>query len=499
MSTATGLLFLDLSSTSLTPDERELLASRRFAGLTVFARNVQDRFQLADYLSEVRELAGDDFIVATDQEGGRVLRVLDLPYPPAAMALGAADDAELTREVARATARGLRSTGINVDFAPVADLNVNPLNPVIADRAFGTDPEAVSRHVSAFVTGLQDEGVAATVKHFPGHGDTSLDSHLALPKLERSAEELRTLELRPFAAALASGAAAVMTAHIVFSQLDSRLPATLSPVVLRELLRDGLGFAGVVFSDALDMKAIADHYSPVEANLLALQAGVDAPLNIGPVTHHLLIADGLEQALREGRLDPELLASARARLQHLAQRFPARPADPESAWQPGDEQLLDGAAARGLVKEGELPLLAAGEPVTIVSAEPRLLQSATQQLVDPAGELAALLRSEGFQVELVTYPAGEPAAAHLGTALDRPGSLLFISPVYSRLEPAEQRFAAELAAARAGRYVSVLPGNPYHSRVLPGPALFSFGFRPASLRAIARALQGAPVTGSHPY
>src|SRR5690625_3490977 len=182
MSTTTGLLFLDLSSTSLTPDERELLASRRFAGLTVFARNVQDRFQLADYLSEVRELAGDDFIVATDQEGGRVLRVLDLPYPPAAMALGAADDAELTREVARATARGLRSTGINVDFAPVADLNVNPLNPVIADRAFGTDPEAVSRHVSAFVTGLQEEGVAATVKHFPGHGDTSLDSHLALDR-----------------------------------------------------------------------------------------------------------------------------------------------------------------------------------------------------------------------------------------------------------------------------------------------------------------------------
>lgn len=495
----TRLLFLDLSSTSLTADERELLQSRRFAGLCIFARNVRDRFQLADYLSEVRQLAGPGFLVAVDQEGGAVLRLLDVPTPPAAMALGAADDLELTTAVARAAARGLRASGINIDFAPVADINVNPRNPVIAERAFGADPELVSRHSVAFLSGLQLEGVAATVKHFPGHGDTALDSHLALPVLQRSAAELTSLELKPFAAAVSAGVAAVMTAHIVFPQLDASLPATLSPVVISRLLRGQLGFDGVVFSDALDMKAIAAHHSPVSANVLALQAGVDAPLNIGDVRHHLDIADGVDQALRDGLLDPQALQRSRARLDALARRFPALKPDPAASWQPGDVELLAAAAARGLVKRGQLPQLDRGQPVTLVSQERSLAREATQQLVDPGREFAGLLQRKGYDVQLHTYTAVDLEPASLLEQLQRAsGPVVFVSSGRAPLYDAEVSLAAELAGRYPGRFLHLALWNPYHADRLPEPALLTFGFREASLRAALAALQGAAVSGTDP-
>ncbi len=494
-----NLQFVDLSGTRLSADEREMLASRRFAGLCIFGRNVSDRFQLAELLAEVRELAGADFLVSVDQEGGAVLRVLDIPYPPAAMALGAADDLQLTRKVGRAAARGLRSLGININFAPVADVNVNPANPVIAERAFSADPGQVGRQVVAFLEGLQEEGVAATVKHFPGHGDTSLDSHLALPSLDRTVGELTALELRPFAAAVAAGVAAVMTAHIVFPQLDPELPATLSPVIVRTLLREQLGFDGAVFSDALDMKAVADHHSSTEANILALQAGVDAPLNIGDVRHHLHIADGIEAALRDGQLDPAALASARRRLDAVAARFPAAPACPAEAWQPGDEQLLADAASRGLVKYGQLPRLNRSEAVTVVTPARSQIQGATQQLVSPGREFTELLTAEGYNATLVTYTASELNPAAVLSEL-RPGSqLLFVSSGRAQLLPEEISLVTELARRAEGSFVHLALWSPFHAQRLPQPALLTFGFRPASLRAALAALEGAPVTGTLPF
>ena len=240
------LLMTDLSTTELTPDERAFLSEYQPGGVCLFSRNIRDRFQAADYVAELLELCGPDLLVATDQEGGGVVRLLDVPYPPSAMALGAADDPNLTREVAAADGRGgLKAVGINVDFAPVADVNNNPRNPVIAERAFGAEAAQVARHVVAFVQGLQAEGVAATVKHFPGHGDTEVDSHLALPQLDvGTRRDWAGLELVPFKAALAAGTAALMSAHIVLPHLDD-CPATLSRPILTDLLRDTLGFDGV--------------------------------------------------------------------------------------------------------------------------------------------------------------------------------------------------------------------------------------------------------------
>src|SRR5690606_21623108 len=235
-------VMIDLSATHVTPAERDLLAERRVAGVCLFGRNVVDRFQVSDYVAELRSLAGSDLIVAIDQEGGGVLRLRDVPFPPAAMSLGSADDELLTERVAAATGRGLRSVGVNLDFAPVADVNSNPDNPVIADRSFGSDPDLVSRHVTAFVRGLQGEGVAATLKHFPGHGDTDVDSHLALPTLRHAADHLEAVDLPPFRAGIAAGVPAIMSAHILMPEIDAQLPATLSRQAMHGLLRTTMGF-----------------------------------------------------------------------------------------------------------------------------------------------------------------------------------------------------------------------------------------------------------------
>lgn len=490
------VLFLDLSSTSLTPDERELLASRRFAGLTLFARNVADRFQLADYLAEVRSLAGEDFIVAVDQEGGRVLRVLDVPFPPSAMALGAAADPELTMQVAAATGQALLKLGINVNFAPVADVNVNPLNPVIAERSFGADPVAVSEQVVAFVRGLQEAGVAATVKHFPGHGDTSVDSHLTLPTLERSLADLERLELPPFRAAVAAGVAAVMTAHIVFTQLDPNLPATLSPVVLPRLLRQDLAFDGVVFTDALDMLAIADSFTPTEANLLALQAGADGPLNIGPVSHHLKIADGVDAALRSGRLDAELISGAERRLKHLAGRFPAGAPAPEAVWREGDRELLAEAARRSLVLLGQLPPLDPGVPLTVLNRSGSQVQSAAQTYMNPGDDLVEQLRQGGFTVRHVVYELDGLDVNDTLAQVPHGGLAVFASSL--RVTEPEVALVRELADRHQGRFLHLSLLNPYNALDLPQPALASFGYRTAQLKAMTDALRGTPVTGVLP-
>ncbi len=498
------LLFIDLKGTRLSADERELLASRRFGGMCLFGYNIVDRYQLADYVAEVRSLAGDDFVVAVDQEGGGVLRLFDVPYPPPAMALGSADDVQLTREVAAACARGLRSVGINLNFAPVADVNVNPLNPVIADRSFGSDPRAVARHVAAFIEGLQSEGVAATAKHFPGHGDVSVDSHLALPVLNRSLEELGELELPPFRAAADAGVAAMMTAHILFPTIDRDLPATLSNTVIRRILRGQLGYEGVVISDALDMKAITDHHAPPEANVLALLAGVDVPLNIGTVAHHAANAAGVDKALAEGRLNSAEVTRSLERLAALATQYPGRPPTPAEAFRSGDVELLDRAAARGLVSVGRLPRLEPGAALTVVTASGVWRNSAEQERVSPGPDLIEELKRRGFDVTAVvfeperltegTYTKGLVEQITGGLRTAEPNHLLvYASSRRTPLTQAEVAFAERVAAAKPERFVHAALWNPYHAELLPKPALISFGFRPASLRAlVSQLLSGEP-------
>ena len=489
------LLMIDLSGPQLTPDERAFLAEHPVGGVCLFARNIEDRFQVAELTAELRALCGDALLIATDQEGGGVVRSLDVPYPPSAMALGAADDPALTEKVGAATARGLRAQGINLNFAPVADVNSNPRNPVIADRSFGEDPTKVARHVAAFVGGLQGEGVGACVKHFPGHGDTDTDSHLGLPVLDADLERLERLEFRPFRAALAAGVAGVMSAHIVLPQFDAHRSATLSKAALTGLLREHLGFDGVIFTDALNMRAIADRTTPTEAVLGAFAAGADMPVHIGPLSEHREIVQGLRRALDEGRLEPNALTASLERVSKLARCYPAQP-DPDAAWAEGDAALSQEAAGRGLIRIGELNT---SLPLTLVAAAQVRASAASQTTVSPAETLRDVLAQSGLPAELLSYTRATliEARALLPRIAGASGTVLFVSTARTRMGEEERDFA-QAVARTAPSFLHLALWNPYHVNDLPAPALVTFGFRETSLRAAAAALAGAAVTGTPP-
>jgi len=260
------------------PDEvQRWLAAQTVAGLILFKRNIEDLDQAASLIASCHGVsnASVPILVSVDQEGGRVARFREpvLQLPPM-RALASADDPNLTRNAGAVLGQQLRAIGINLNFAPVLDVDTNPLNPVIGDRAFGSTASSVIEHALAFARGLHEGGVLSCGKHFPGHGDTDLDSHLALPSLRHDRSRLDDLELRPFRAAVGR-LPSLMTAHVLFEQLDSDLPATMSRLVVTELLRREMGFDGAVFSDDLEMKAVSDRYSIEEAGVLAIEAGCD--------------------------------------------------------------------------------------------------------------------------------------------------------------------------------------------------------------------------------
>ncbi|MCB9682028.1 MAG: beta-N-acetylhexosaminidase [Alphaproteobacteria bacterium] len=272
-------LVIGLPHPHVDDDLRALVKEIGPAGFILFRRNVEEPAQVRELVRELKSLVDPHHpaLVSIDQEGGRVQRVRApaTEWPPM-RTVGRAGDH--TAAVATALATELAAMGIDLDYAPVADVDSNPDNPVIGDRAFSHDPAEVARHVTTFVQAMQARGVIACAKHFPGHGDTRLDSHTHLPVVEEEIPRLRTRELVPFEAAVRAGVGAVMTAHVVFPAWDEDLPATLSPRILPTELRGRLGFGGVVFSDDLEMKAVADRWDVPTIVRLATQATVDVLL-----------------------------------------------------------------------------------------------------------------------------------------------------------------------------------------------------------------------------
>ncbi|MBX2800055.1 MAG: beta-N-acetylhexosaminidase [Myxococcales bacterium] len=269
-------LLLGFDGLAVDEDLRRLVAEIRPAGFLLFGRNLDGLEQVSQLTEELASLVNPHHpaLLAVDQEGGRVSH---LPAPATAFPSmrTVAKAHGTTARVAAAIAREVRACGFNLNFAPVADVDSNPDNPVIGDRSFGSRPEAVAEHVATFVHAHQAEHVIACAKHFPGHGDTDVDSHLALPLVARSESSLRAVELVPFRAAVDAGVGAVMTAHVVLTAFDPELPATLSPRVLPRVLRQELSYDGVVFSDDLTMRAIADHWSIEEQAARTTEATVD--------------------------------------------------------------------------------------------------------------------------------------------------------------------------------------------------------------------------------
>ena len=264
---------------------RTLAREFDLGGVTFFGRlgNIESPEQVAGLAFDVRNLGIErPAWVGIDQEGGRVAR-LRSPFTewPAMAALGKSDDPVLARKFALALATELAAVGISLDYAPVLDIHTNPKNPVIGDRALGEKPEVVAKLGRVIIEELQRAGVAACGKHFPGHGDTATDSHVELPIVEHPPDRLRAVEFVPFKTAIEAGVAFIMTAHVLVTSIDDERPATLSKKIVQAILREELGFKGVIVSDDLEMKAIVNSYTPGEAAVAAIGAGCDAILMCG--------------------------------------------------------------------------------------------------------------------------------------------------------------------------------------------------------------------------
>jgi beta-N-acetylhexosaminidase len=297
-------------------------------GIILFARNVESPEQVAEVARQAQSLAKElPLWVSVDQEGGRVAR-LRSPFTvwPPMSTLGRSGDERLAARFARSLAAELKAVGINLDYTPVLDILTNPKNPAIGDRALAERPEEVARLGTAIIEALQGEGIAACGKHFPGHGDTSSDSHFELPLIEHSPDRLDAVELVPFAAAIRAGVACIMTAHILAPALDEQNPGTLSPAIVEGLLKTKLGFGGAVMTDDIEMKAISARYTTAQATVRAIAAGCDVVLMCGASQEPQFEAlEAVVHAVEDGAIPLRRAEDALDRHRRVKERFLAAP------------------------------------------------------------------------------------------------------------------------------------------------------------------------------
>jgi beta-N-acetylhexosaminidase len=322
------LALLGFDGPAIPDDLRRIAREFDLGGIVLFARNVESPDQVAELSREAQSLASElPLWVSVDQEGGRVAR-LKRPFTewPPMITLGRAGDEALAARFARALTEELRAVGISLDFTPVLDVLTNPKNPVIGDRALAERAEDVARLGTVIIRTLQDGGLAACGKHFPGHGDTSTDSHHELPVLEHPPDRLEAIEFVPFKAAIEANVAGIMTAHLLIPALDDENPATLSPAIVDGLLKKKLGYRGVVFTDDLTMKAISGSHGYAEAMIRAIGAGCDVGLMCGPGAEAQAAAfEAVIHAVEEGRLPQKRVDDALAVHRRAKERFLAPP------------------------------------------------------------------------------------------------------------------------------------------------------------------------------
>ncbi|MGW6782549.1 glycoside hydrolase family 3 protein [Streptomyces sp. NPDC054987] len=494
----------------------ELVSRYHLGGIVYFAwaHNTRAPHQIATLSAGLQHAALTSgaripLLLSTDQEHGAVARIgKPATLFPGAMALGAAGSAADARLAARVAGSELAAMGIRQDYAPVADVNVNPANPVIGVRSFGSDPRAVAELVAAQVRGYQGAGVAATAKHFPGHGDTETDSHVGLPVMRHTRAEWEELDEPPFRAAVRAGVDAIMTAHIVFPALDpSGDPATLSRPIVTGILRERLGFRGVVVTDALDMAGVRQKYGDDRVPVLALLAGCDQLLNPPdlPLAHRSVLAAVESGELAEDRIDESVLRI----LELKSRRGLFGGTNPSAASVDAVVGVREHLDAADRIAGATTTLLA--NPAALVpfdaGAAPRLLVTGTDP-VSPSGTtgpptvvLARELTALGCRAEAV--PPVRAAAAAAGHA-----AVLVCTYNVPEGDGPQRTLVADLVATGVP-VVLVALRNPYDPARLPACAaeLATYSWGDAEMRAAARVLTAAarprgrlpvPVPGRYP-
>ncbi|MEU6371815.1 glycoside hydrolase family 3 N-terminal domain-containing protein [Streptomyces sp. NPDC046909] len=466
-------LVAGFDGTTAFPDTLKRLVDRGLGGVILFTRNVRDAEQVRELTDALRAIR-PDLLVAIDNEGGGIGHLVGAGAPevPGSYALGVADDPNLTARCADALAGHLATLGISVSYAPVADLQHLPSNPIVRTRSFGADPEAAGRHLRAWITATEARGIASCAKHFPGHGGTDTDSHHGIAVDPRPVDALRA-DLEPFRAAVDAGVPMLMSAHVVFPALDANRPATLSRRILGDLLRHDLGFDGVLVSDALEMKAIADEYGEAAGARIALAAGADQVIVAVPdLEVTLACRDAVLDALGTGILPEERVWEAAERVRRLAERY-AAPATAVAAWDAGAGL----EAARRAVRGQGVPSPVRGAHVVDLFPHPHpALNWGGEDLLT---EVRAL-----DPTAVGTAVAGEPEYADaLVDGILRSARPLVVATSDAGLHPWQARLRDALLARRPDA-IRVDTGLP------EGGALCSYGRGRVNLRAVAEVLTG---------
>ncbi|UOB12754.1 glycoside hydrolase family 3 protein [Streptomyces sp. HP-A2021] len=485
----------------------ELVAKYRVGGIIYFAwaHNTREPHQIADLSNGIQRASlelprGLPVIVSTDQEHGIVARVgRPATLFPGAMAVGAGGSRSDARTLGRIAGRELRAMGIRQDYSPVADVNVNPANPVIGVRSFGADPRAVAALVAAEVAGYQGSGVAATAKHFPGHGDTNVDSHTGFPTITHSRELWEKLDAPPFRAAIAAGIDSIMTAHLMVPALDdSGDPATLSRPILTGILRERLGYDGVVVTDSLGMEGVRTKYGDDRVPVLALKAGVDQLLNPPDLdlAWHAVLDAVRGGELTEARLDESVLRILRLKTKLGLFRAPyvSQGGVDRTVGTRAHLAAADRIAERTttlLVNEGRLlPLSRRRYPkLLVVGADPASPSGTTGP---PTGVLAAALTGLGFTATALstgTSPSAATIARAVAAARDADA---VVAATYNVTAGSGQKTLVDQLVATGKPVVAVAIRNPYDVAQLPSvPAcLAAYSWTDVELRAAARVIAG---------
>ena len=469
------LIMIRFPGTELDAATAAFLRENRVRGVCLFRGNMTNQEQLARLTAELRAVMGPHALIALDQEGGAVVRSTWVPAPPAAMGLGAANDIALARDIGAAVARAVKAMGFNWNFAPVLDLNNNPHNPVIAERSFGAEPQRATELALAWMEGSTSEGVACCVKHFPGHGDTHVDSHRDLPTVDKALQELEAFEFKPFRMA-GNRAPAIMTAHIIYPALDAEFPATMSRRILHDLLRTEWDYRGVIITDGMDMHAIAGRYGAGPAAVRALLAGADMVMALGtPETQAETIAS-IAAAIESGELPMAEVNDRLARLDGLAEAYPCqgRPYMEDAA----DRLVMAHGWRRSLTARGKPQRPPAGAKVRLVVRQDVVSDGVSEAGV-PAAVVATML-GRLYDVDMVTFADAETFD---WSALPNDGRFVFLAST-SRLRygpNAQSTWKPDLHLAL---------WNPYQALDFDAPALITYGFAAPALDAVEAWLDG---------
>lgn len=469
-------IMIRIPGTRLDDEMAQFLRSRHIRAVCLFRQNLVDAAQTRQLTADLRAVMGPEALIAIDQEGGAVVRATWLPEPPSAMALGAAGDPTQCRAVGAAVARGIRALGFNWNFAPVLDLNNNPDNPVIAERSFGADPERAAALALAWMEGSLAEGVACCVKHFPGHGDTHVDSHRDLPTVAKSRAELEALELQPFRAAVSRQAPALMSAHIVYPALDPDNPATLSRATLTGILREQWHYPGVVITDGMDMHAIAGRYGTGAAAVRALAAGADMVMALGNRATQQETLDALAEAIESGSIDGAAIELGLQRVRRLTQLYPCCGGSYDS--EPADRALMAQAWQRGLTAIGAPRPPRPGSRVRLVMRADVVSDGVSEAGI-PAAQVRAMLATL-YDVETSLFD--DPDAFGWASLPADGRTVILASSV--RL-----RYSASVRRSWRPDLHLVLWG-PFLACDIAAPALISFGFAPPAIAAVRAWLAG---------